>query len=355
MSIKKKVLLVGSSIEVKGGIVSVLKNYLEYNNWQEFEICYIPTHIDADIVKKTLYFLKGFMKIKRELKSGNIKLAHIHVSERGSFLRKSKIINCCKKNNVPVILHHHGAEFEEYYEESNDKTKKMIRDTLGKVDLNIVLSDRLINMIKNKNKNAKVVALPNAVNAASKNMYNKNARNILLLGELNERKGVYLLLEAIEHMDSKLDKDVGLYLCGNGDLDRLKKTIKEKGLEHRIRHIGWVDKQKKEEILKDTMINVLPSYNEGLPMTILETMGYGIPNLSTRIASIPDVLHENETGLLMDAGNVEQLENQLWRLITNNKLRYYISENAFDLIQNNYLLEIHMKKLKKYYRKLTGE
>lgn len=355
MSIKKKILLVGSSTEVKGGIVSVLKNYLGYKNWQEFEICYIPTHIDANIVKKSLFFFMALMRIKKELKSGDVKLAHVHVSERGSFIRKSKVVDYCKKNHVPVILHHHGAEFEEYYAEANNKTKKMIQDTLGKVDLNIVLSNRLIDTIKSKNNNAVVGVLPNAVNAPNHNMYNKDARNILLLGELNERKGVYLLLEAIEHMDSKLDKDVGLYLCGNGDLERLKNTIREKKLEHRIRYIGWVDQEKKNQILSDTMINVLPSYHEGLPMTILETMGYGIPNLSTRIASIPDVLHENETGLLMDAGNVKQLEDQLWKLITNDELCYQISENAFNLIRENYLLEIHMNKLKNYYRNLIGE
>lgn len=48
--------------------------------------------------------------------------------------------------------------------------------------------------------------------------------------------------------------------------------------------------------MANAMVNVLPSYNEGLPMTILETMAYGIPNISTSIASIPEVLHNNDNG-----------------------------------------------------------
>ena len=57
--------------------------------------------------------------------------------------------------------------------------------------------------------------------------------------------------------------------------------------------------------MEHAMVNILPSYNEGLPMTILETMAYGIPNISTSIASIPEVLHNNDNGFLVKPGDID--------------------------------------------------
>ena len=346
---KCRVLLVGSDLSVKGGIVSVLKNYLAYDKWGNIKLYYVPTHVDKNGVQKVIYFIKSLRKVRAYLNTGKISVAHIHVSERGSFFRKIIVSNMCLKKGVPVILHHHGAEFNEFYDHSNFIVKKLIRNTLKKVNLNIVLSNQLISMIKDKCPEANVAALPNAVPVEDGNHYNPDATNLLLLGELNERKGVYVLLDAISHMDSELAPDVKLYLCGNGDLDRLKERIKELSLEHRIAHIGWIDKEEKAKIFANTKINVLPSYNEGLPMTILETMGYGIPNISTAIASIPDVIKNGKTGFLVQPGSATELEEALWKLLNNDKLRLEISKNSHELIVNNYSLDVYIKRLKKIY------
>lgn len=346
---KCRVLLVGSDLSVKGGIVSVLKNYLAYDKWENVKLYYVPTHVDKKGAQKAIYFIKSLRKVRAYLNTGKISVAHIHVSERGSFFRKIIVSNMCLKKGVPVILHHHGAEFNEFYDQSNFIVKKLIRNTLKKVNLNIVLSNQLISMIKDKCPEANVAALPNAVPVEDGNHYNPDATNLLLLGELNERKGVYVLLDAISHMDSELAPDVKLYLCGNGDLDRLKERIKELSLEHRIAHIGWIDKEEKAAIFANTKINVLPSYNEGLPMTILETMGYGIPNVSTAIASIPDVIKNGKTGFLVQPGSATELEEALWKLLNNDELRLEISKNSHELIVNNYSLDVYIKRLKKIY------
>ena len=98
-----------------------------------------------------------------------LELVHIHVSERGSFLRKAMILKLAKKRNCKVILHHHGAEFEEFYQESSPKMQKFISDILGQADMNIVLSKRLVPMIENINPNAKIKVLYNAVRTSENN------------------------------------------------------------------------------------------------------------------------------------------------------------------------------------------
>ena len=60
------------------------------------------------------------------------------------------------------------------------------------------------------------------------------------LGVLCERKGVYNLLQAIKLLDPQIDKTIKLYLCGDGEMEKVKQMIKELGISHRIAHLGWI-------------------------------------------------------------------------------------------------------------------
>ena len=177
---------------------------------------------------------------------------------------------------------------------------------------------------------------------------NHNARNVLFLGELGQRKGVYDLLAAIRRLDAELPEDVRFFLCGNGEVEKVRETATQMGIMHRIAHVGWIDGEQKAQFLKETMINVLPSYNEGLPMTILETMAYGIPNISTAIASIPEVIQDGENGLLIQPGDVVALENSLKLLCADASLRDRMSGASWRDITEGFAMEAHVLKLEQY-------
>ncbi len=341
-----------STLDSKGGMVSVVKNYLSYNDWGDYQIKYVSTHFATNKYILSLFFLYKYIIIFFLLLTKEYKIVHLHTAERGSFWRKALIAKLSHKMGAKVVMHHHAAEFEDFYEKCSAKQRTSINKTLEMVDLNIVLSNRLIPMIENKAPKAKVVFLYNAVNTFFSNNYNVNAKNILFLGELGQRKGTYDLLKAIVLLDDVLEKDIKFCFCGNGEIDKVKKYIEELRIQHRIAHLGWVDKEEKGIILRDTMINVLPSYNEGLPMTILETMAWGIPNVSTPIASIPEVIKNEETGILVQPGNVEELAKVLRFLVSDNDKRLVISENSYNLITQDFSLRTHIEKLKDLYNSL---
>ena len=124
-------------------------------------------------------------------------------------------------------------------------------------------------------------------------------------------------------------------------------------LNHRIAYVGWIDGESKMEFLKNTMINVLPSYNEGLPMTILETMAYGIPNVSTKVAAIPEAVNE-ENGVLIEAGDVNALADSILTLMSNKELRKEKSMKAYNDALEEFSLENHISHILKIYRRLEG-
>lgn len=345
---QKQIIMCGSDLSVRGGIVSVIKNYLSYSNWDPYNIKYIPTHVETGKVKAILCYAKGFIKVLFTAATKKTDIVYVHTSERGSFYRKSLLVRFLRLFGCKTIMHHHGAEFDQFYNNSPTLCKKYINKTLRLVDLNIVLSNRLVKMITDKSPDAKVKVLYNAVKTYSTNQYNENSTGVLFLGRLGNRKGTYDLLKAIKSLDHKLDKNIVFYLCGDGEVEEVKEWVKKENIEHRIAHIGWIGQEQKDEILKNTMINILPSYNEGLPMTILETMAYGIPNISTKIASIPEVLFDAENGYLIEPGDIEALETKLFSLCTDASLRKRFSEKSWQDITQRFALNNHIELLQKY-------
>lgn len=345
---KIKVLMCGSELSVKGGMVSVIKNYLGYQSWDEFEIKYIPTHTEKNKLIVAFYFALAYIRVIVTAVAGRYDIIYLHAAERGSFFRKAILARTLRRLGVKTIMHHHAAEFEEFYEALSEKKKHYVSDTLEKVDLNIVLSKRLIKMITDKAPSARVKVLYNAVQTYEVNPYNPHARNILFLGRLGKRKGVYDLLNVIKDLDKKLSQDVRFYLCGDGEVENVKKVVCEYGIQHRIAHVGWVDKEQKKKYIADSMINVLPSYNEGLPMSILETMASGIPNISTDIASIPEVISEGKNGFMITPGDTKALADNILTLVNDDALRLNMSQQAWNDVTTKFSLDAHIAELKSF-------
>ena len=338
-----------SSLSVKGGMVSVLKNYLSFEDWENINIIYVPTHIEKNKLFVAIYFVIAYVKIFFLCLFRKVDIAHLHTAERGSFYRKALIAQLCRKFGIKAIFHHHAAEFEEFYELSTGKQQDYINKQLELADLNIVLSKRLIPMITKKASSANVTVLYNAVKTYNVNPYNVEAKDILFLGRLGERKGTYDLLQALKNNIDRLPVDTQIYLCGDGDVEKVKRKILEFQLDTRISYIGWVDSQNKKNIYPNIAINVLPSYNEGLPMSILETMAYGIPNISTNIASIPEVLSNNVNGCCIEPGDVDALGECIIKLLNDNEIRSEYSKQSYNQIIDKFSLEQHIANIKKIY------
>lgn len=353
---KLRVLMCGSDLRrVKGGMVTVAGNYLGCKEWKYSDIMYIPTHVEGGKAKKLIFFIIGYMRVLLICCFSRPSVIHLHTSERGSIRRKSVIMKLCHGFGVPVILHHHGAEFDNVYDRLDESGKKFIRGVLGEADLNLVLSEKRVNSIRQKAPGAKVDYLYNSVERKINNPYHPKARRILALGRLGERKGTYDLLRAFRDIDGELPEDVTLWLCGDGEAERVKKLVKEYGLEHRVKHVGWIGGGKKEECLRQGMLHILPSYFEGLPMSILETMSYGIPNISTRIASIPEAIEDSVDGILITPGDVEELKRNILLLIRDEGRRCAMSKKAYEKIAEKFSHEIGIARLEAIYLKLTNK
>ena len=110
-----RVLMCGSTLDTKGGMVSVVKNYLNYDKWDDVQVKYVPTHFDTNKYLLLFYFGIRFLQIVFLILLKHYDVAHLHTAERGSFWRKSFLMKIFHRHGVKVILHHHAAEFEGFY------------------------------------------------------------------------------------------------------------------------------------------------------------------------------------------------------------------------------------------------
>lgn len=353
---KVKVLTIGSDSSVKGGITTVINSFLNYK-FEDIELELLPTYIETNNFKKITFFFKSLIVyIKKNIKN-DFDIAHIHMSYKGSFIRKYLIFLITKLFKKKVILHLHGSEFEVFYKNSNFILKKMIKDILKKSDLVIVLGEKWKNVIQEIEPSANVKIFNNSVPVPKYKVgLNDNGFNILFLGVLIKRKGIYDLIEAIKILNDSgvLEKyNVKFTIGGSGkEKEEIENKISDYNLDSVIDMVGWVDGELKESLLKNSQLFVLPSYNEGLPMAILEAMSYGIPVISTEVGSIGEVVCNYKTGFTFKPGDINSLVQYIEKLITEKQLWYEMSGNCKKSIEEDFNEEKYFYKVEKEYKKL---
>ena len=317
--ISKKVLFLGVSMNTKGGMTAVLVSYKKYIDGMQF----VPTW------KLGNKFVKGWFAFQALIRcffaysfNKNIEIVHIHGAANASFYRCRIFIRQAKKYGKKVILHEHAADFRNFY--AGAKDKKEIVDTINSCDKLIVLSQSWKEYFSGIGiEERKIVVLNNIVSPPiiKKLERNDSKLHLLFLGEISKRKGGYDLLNVIVENKECFENKLILRMGGNVVDGGIKKFIADNNIENIVSYEGWIAGEHKIECLNWADVYILPSYNEGLPIAVLEAMSYGHPIISTPVGGIPEVVHQNENGVLVEPGNLKQIANAI---------KYYV-ENASNI------------------------
>ena len=141
------------------------------------------------------------------------------------------------------------------------------------------------------------------------------------LGGLVEIKGMKELAAAAEPLLHKHDR-FQLVCVGDGpSRDRLVALASRVGREGAVVLPGRVAPDEVPHFLQAADFLVLPSYSEGMPQAVLEAMDCGLAVVATRVGGVPEAVLDGQTGLLVEAKNVEQLRDAMERMITDEAFR----------------------------------
>lgn len=155
------------------------------------------------------------------------------------------------------------------------------------------------------------------------------------VGRLNPEKGVMNFLKAINILKNKLN--LKYIIVGDGPLrDTMHSYCRDHKLENIVEFIGWVSHDDLPEYLNMIRLLVVPSFTEGLPNIILESMACGTVVLATPVGSIPDILEDNSTGFLMENNSPECIADNIIRANDNPNVKHIISKSE-RLIKENFV------------------
>jgi glycosyltransferase involved in cell wall biosynthesis len=142
-----------------------------------------------------------------------------------------------------------------------------------------------------------------------------NENNIVCVGRLCPQKGQLLLLEALGKLKTK-GIDFQLTLVGDGELrQEVELLAKKLGIESQIEITGWASSDQVIEKIKQAKLMVLPSFAEGLPVVIMESLALGIPVISTYVAGIPELVVPEKSGWLVPASDIDSLVETIAKAI----------------------------------------
>lgn len=312
---------------------------------------YYPIYKNGGKLTKGWWFVTSYIRLAARMAfDRKATIIHQHTAADGSFKRNSQITRLAKLFGKKIIMHIHASRFKDFYNESSQQGKCKILNTLQSVDKLIVLSESWKQWFESIGIEADKLTIlhnitpePTIIPEAKQN---DGKIRFLFMGEIGQRKGVFDILRALcEHREEAHGK-MELIIGGNKNKQKLLDTIRENKLEEIVRFEGWVSGDKKLRLLNEADAYILPSFNEGLPISILEAMSYGCPIISTPVGGIPEVVKGN--GTLVTPGDSQQIWDAMSRYINNPSL---IESEGRQSITNvkPYLPEHVMNHLKEIY------
>jgi len=339
-----------------GGMAQVVSNLRKTTIFTRFRVRLIVTHEQGGVLRRITIFMRALAEFTHLLLTARVELVHAHVAAHGSFWRKSAFLSLTRLFRRPTVLHLHGSEFKDFYEkECGTVRRRLIRHILEHASTVIVLSERLHAYVGTVAPAARLVTIHNFVDAgrlrseAERASVARSSNIILFLGLIGRRKGIYDLVRALPQVVNAIP-EVLLIAGGRGELDDVRRCARDVGVEDHLLLPGFVSGKEKMRLLAEAAIYVLPSYNEGVPVSILEAMSVGLPIISTPVGGIPDVIRDGEEGFWVTPGSTDELSRRIIELLGNKELRERMGENGRRRLHSEFSSEVAVSAITALYQ-----
>ncbi len=363
--------LQGRSDGERGALNRIIRIWRNYRAWKR-----IVNGNDNVNENETLrYDTRGYDNENgngNENENGNGKVV-IHYNyplDAASIVRDFFFMKVAHQRGLPMVIHIHGGLYL-FKEKQPFFIKRILSEVFSWENPFIVLSDKEREQIKRLYGTKNVVVLPNCVTVPTYNdtrsydtlrydtergSYdtrgyendNGNGLQMLYLGRIEPNKGMDYLLEAMRILKEE-GRAFTLHFAGveqgkNGYIERFQSLLGE-----RFIYEGVVSGNQKTNLFKRCHVFVLPSFYEGLPISLLETMSYGLVPVVTDVGSIGEYVKDEENGLLLKVKDSQSIVEAIDKLGSDGKLLQGLSKNARQTISERFNPADYIKKLNSIY------
>ncbi len=253
-----------------------------------------------------------------------------------------------------VLYQVHGGELPERFFEG-PLLRSFLRRTLHLPDAVVVLAREELDAYRRFVPDQHVFAIPNAVDTSLFEKFQRpkgtdsSALKLLYIGRLHREKGLYEALEALK-MAQTQGVRAHFVIAGSGPEEKsLRRFAEERGLNDTVAFAGPVFGDGKLELLSAADVFLLPSYREGLPYALLESMAAGTPVITTRVGGIPDVVTDRINGMLVPRRDADAIARAIVELACDPAALGRMSEACRRTIEAGYSIERQSREIARLY------
>ena len=311
--------------------------------------------------RKLFRYLSLIWKVTKKLFAFNPDLCYLTINSKGKgFYKDALIVLIVKIFGVKPVYHFHNKGVEERKDFFFDNL--LYRIVFKNADV-ILLSNFLYPDISKYVPERRVHYCPNGIQE-NKNIERRAESverkeggepvELLFLSHLIKSKGVIVLIEACGILR---DKGVHFHcIIAGGDAELTQQEVQDvittKELSSSITVAGPVYGEEKMNLMCAADIFVLPSFNDCLPLIILEAMQYSLPVVSTFEGAIPEVVEDGITGFLVPQKDSEALAEKLELLIKDPELRQKMGRSGREKFDKEFTLAVFEKRMKEILEKI---
>ncbi|MFT5726126.1 MAG: glycosyltransferase involved in cell wall biosynthesis [Desulforhopalus sp.] len=359
----KKILLTVPNLQGQGGVASYYNSVIPYLGYAGFQIDLLE--IGSWGRKKNIFKPLHDQMNFRNACNGDLNMVHINPSlGNKSFWRDGIFAFQAKKNKHPLLVFFHGWDHD-FAQTIEKRYLRFFKNTYAKADGFIVLASEFKEKLRQWGVKAPIFVETTTVDEQllqSFSLAKKHSEllshvniNILFLSRLDKEKGI---LETINAIKILIDRDykIKLTIAGDGIVRKEAEDLTTKlGLSDQVTFIGHVSGQNKIDTFRHNIIYCFPtSYGEGLPISVLEAMAFGMPVVTTTVGGLKDVFHDGKMGYFTESIAPNHIAEQLEKLIMNSKLSKQISEYNYHYAQENFMASKVAARIADIYQHIIG-
>lgn len=358
----EKIIYVVSPSGAVGGGMGRVKDYILQSGGDRagrYRFEALVTRDERGVGFSIVLMLLALLKIWGAALTGRLALVHVNFGDRGSALRKAVIVLAARLVGANTVLHLHTGALAAVYARSGAFIRFLMRLPFRAASSIIVLGrlwrDWLVDDLGIDGGKIDVVYNGVPVEPVARDFSARagEVRKVLFLGLLHDEKGVSDLLAALALLRPEMPGWQAV-IAGNGDIGFYEARAQALGLAAEVSFPGWIDQESVRAHLRTSDVLVLPSYNEALPLVILEALGAGTPVISTPAGALPEVLSDGETVLFVAAGDPAGLAGALKTVLGDAALRQKLAEAGQAAFRARFSLPVFIENLFAIYRTRYG-
>lgn len=342
-----KVLITHPEFEDPGGVSNYYKRLKDKFETPTLHFAVGKRTRERGVIARIFRMFLDYYRFVKCLRKSNIDIVHMNPSlDWKSFIRDgafSLLARAYKKKTV-VFFHGWVKSFEELIDRHFVWLFKFF---FGKSDAFIVLSEQFKKILEKwgiKQGIYRGVTVIDEDDLTGFNIQNALKRrgnsvkwSILYLSRIIKEKGIYETIEAVSLLESKYPM-IELIVAGDGDeLENVKSFVHNCKMSNVI-FLGYVKGEEKHHIFEKSQIFCFPTYYcEGLPISVVEAVAYGLPVVTRPVGGLADFFKNEEHGFITDSLNPVIYANLIERLFLDKELHNKISLYNYQYAQNNFL------------------